>query len=250
MLGVSVRRGGRMALDEVSLQARAGELVVVEGGRGAGKSTLLRIAAALRWPDAGEVWVAGRDVMALQRASLPYVRRNIGYFAPDIPLLPRTTVLENVMLAAAARGAEPKPARELAMGALGRVGALGTALTRVEALSTAERRLCCLARALAGAPPLLVLDDPGGALGASDAGAVLSAVLGAVEMGAAALCASADGAFAAAAVRAGGRRVRLESGRLLPGGGPVGIISARRLGAGPTVDGSEDTIDGRIEVGP
>lgn len=227
ILGVSVRRGEKVALDEVSLQARAGELVIVEGTRGSGKSTLLRIAAALRWPDAGEVWVAGRDVRALQRSSLPYVRRNIGYFAPDIPLLPRTSVLENVMLAAAARGAEPSHARELALRALGRIGALGTATRRVEALSTAERRLCCLARALTGAPPLLVLDDPGGALAANDAGAVLSAMLGAAELGAAVLCSSADASFVAAAVRAGGRRVRLDAGRVLPGGGPVGIIARR-----------------------
>ena len=48
ILGVSVRLGEKMALDEIALQARAGELVVVEGGRGAGKSTLLQIAATLR----------------------------------------------------------------------------------------------------------------------------------------------------------------------------------------------------------
>jgi ABC-type branched-subunit amino acid transport system ATPase component len=132
------------------------------------------------------------------------------------------------MLALGARGAAPARARELAMRVLGRVGALGAATRRVEELSTAEVRLCGLARALAGAPPLLVLDDPSGALAASDTGAVLSAVLGAVEAGAAALCASADGSFVAAAIRAGGRRVRLEAGRVLAGGGPIGVVAGRR----------------------
>ncbi|HEX3697699.1 MAG TPA: ATP-binding cassette domain-containing protein [Polyangia bacterium] len=228
ILGVSVRMGEAMVLDEVALQARAGELVVVEGGRGAGKTTLLQVAATLRWPDAGEVWVAGRDVLALQRASLPYVRRNVGYFSAGVPLLQGMTALENVMLALGARGADPARARELGMRALGRVGALGAATRRVESLSTAECRLCGVARALAGAPSLILLDDPSAGLAASDTGAVLSALLGAVEAGAAALCVSADGSFVAAAVRAGARRVRLEAGRVLVGGGPVGVVGTRR----------------------
>ncbi len=228
ILGLSVRLGDKMALDEVALQARAGELVVVEGGRGAGKSTLLDVAATLRFPDAGEVWVAGRDVTALQRASLPYVRRNVGYFSARLPLLAGLTALENVMLALAARGADPAQARELGLRALGRVGAVGTATRRVETLSAAEQRLCGIARAMAGAPSLILLDEPSAGLAPSDAGAVLSALLGAVEAGAAALCASADGSFAAAACRAGGRRVRLETGRVLPGGGPVGVVGGRR----------------------
>lgn len=221
-----------MALDEVALQARAGELVVVEGGRGAGKTTLLQVAATLRFPDAGEVWVAGRDVTALQRGSLPYVRRNVGYFSAGLPLLGGLTAQENVMLALAARGADPARARELALRALGRVGVVGVATRRVETLSAAEQRLAGVARALAGAPSLILLDEPSAGLSPSDAGAVLSALLGAVEAGAAALCATADGSFAAAAHRAGGRRVRLEAGRILAGGGPVGVVGGRRSDSG------------------
>jgi ABC-type ATPase involved in cell division len=228
MLGVSLRVGGRMALDGVSLQVRGGELVVVEGARAAGKSLLARVAAAQRGPDGGELWIAGRDVTALQRSSLPYVRRNVGFFSGDVPLLPRMTALENVMLAVAARGFGPRPARDLALRALGRVGAASAATRRTDVMSASEARLVALARALAGAPPLLVIDEPSAGMAASDAGGVLSAILGAVEAGGAALCTTADAAFASAAVRAGGRRVRLEGGRLLPGGGPVGVIHTRR----------------------
>ncbi|HVU50395.1 MAG TPA: ATP-binding cassette domain-containing protein, partial [Polyangia bacterium] len=127
LLGVSLRVGGRMVLDEVSLQVRAGELVVVEGQRASGKSSLARVAAVLRRPDAGEVWIGERDVAALQEASLPFVRRNIGYSSAELPLLPRLSVLENVMLAAGARGFEPAQARELALRALGRAGVVGLA---------------------------------------------------------------------------------------------------------------------------
>jgi ABC-type ATPase involved in cell division len=226
LLGVSLRVAGRAVLDEVSLQVRAGELVVVEGQRASGKSSLARVAAVLRRPDAGEVWIGERDVAPLQDASLPYVRRNVGFFSGDLPLLPRFSALENVMLAAGARGFEPAQARELALRALGRVGVVGAATRAPGGLSAAERRLVALARALAGAPPLLVLDDPSAELPASDAGAVLSAILGVVEVGGAALCTSPDGAFAEAVVRAGGRRVRLVGGRVLAGGGPIGIVGA------------------------
>src|SRR5450432_5365 len=164
-----------MVLDEISLQVRAGELVVVEGLRASGKSSLARVAAVLRRPDVGEVWIGERDVATLQDASLPYVRRNIGFDTHDLPLLPRLSALENVMLAAGARGFEPAQARELAVRALGRVGVVGAATRATRELSTAERRLVAVARALAGAPPLLVLDDPSATLGAGDAGAVLSA---------------------------------------------------------------------------
>jgi len=225
-----------MVLDEISLQVRAGELVVVEGQRASGKSSLARVAAVLRRPDAGEVWIGERDVAPLQDTSLPFVRRNIGYYSGDLPLLPRFSVLENVMVAAAARGFEPAQARELALRALGRVGVVGAATRAPASLSTAERRLVALARALAGAPPLVIVDDPSAHLAASDAGAVLSAILGVVEVGGAALCTSPDGAFAEAVVRAGGRRVRLEGGRVLAGGGPIGIVGAvARRPAAPVV---------------
>ena len=222
-----------MVLDEISLQVRAGELVVVEGHRAAGKTSLARVAAVLRRPDVGEVWIGEKDVTTLQDASLPYVRRNIGFFSADVPLLPRVTALENVMLAAGARGFEPAQARELAVRALGRVGIVGAATRAPETLSAAERRLVALARALAGAPPLLVIDDPSAGLAANDAGAVLSAILGVVEVGGAALCTSPDGAFATAVVRAGGRRVRLEGGRVLAGGGPIGVVASRRAPGEP-----------------
>jgi ABC-type ATPase involved in cell division len=215
-----------MVLDEISLQVRAGELVVVEGARASGKSSLARVAAVLRRPDAGEVWIGERDVTTLQDTSLPYVRRNIGMYALDLPLLADRSALENVMLAAGARGFEPAQARELAVRALGRVGVVGAATRAPAVMSVAEQRLVALARALAGAPPLLVLDDPSANLCAGDAGAVLSAILGVVEVGGAALCTSPDGAFATAVVRAGGRRVRLEGGRVLAGGGPIGVVGA------------------------
>ena len=228
VIGVSLCRRGQTVLDQVSLQARVGELVVVEGERGAGKSTLLEIAAALRRPDQGEVWIADRDLTGLQRASLPYVRRNVGYAGAAVPLLRELTLGDNLDLALAARGHAPRPARAQGARALARLGLDSLAGRTVTALSDGERRLVALARALAGAPSLLVVDDPSSFLAAGDVEMVLSALLAAGQAGAAVLCASSDAAFVGAAARAGARRLRLEAGRVLAGGGPVGAPGARR----------------------
>lgn len=230
LVGVTSRVGGRVVLDEVTLHARAGELTLVEAGRAAGKTTLLRVVAGLRRPDAGEVWIGDRDIARLQRSSLPFVRRNVGYLPPvgQPALLARETLIENVMLALGVRGLEPAPAREVARKALERFGLEGCAGRTPEEMSAGERRLAALARAIAGAPAVLVLDDPAVGLGPVDVGTALSALLGAAEAGAAVLCASPEGAFVTAAARAGGRRVRLEGGRVVGGARPVAVGAAPR----------------------
>ena len=232
-IGVSFSREGRPVLVDLSLQVGAGDVVVIEGGRGAGKSTLLEIAAALRRPDGGELWIADRDVTGLQRGSLPYVRRNVGYAGGDVGLILDASATENVMLALAARGHRPVTARALAARALGRLGLDGLADRRVGTLSVAERRLVALSRALAGSPPLLVVDDPSAALAPSDVEAVLSVLFAVSAAGTSVLCASADAGFAGAAARAGARRVRLERGRLVTGA--VATVLPPSVRAAPAV---------------
>ncbi len=228
LVAVTLRRGGALVLDALTVEARAGEILVIEGSRGAGKTQLLEIAAARRRPDAGEVWIAAHDVMALQRDSLPFVRRNIGFGAAQPAFLQGASVLENVMLSLAARGEPVAWAREAAVRALGKVGIVGLGSADPGTLSNGARRLAGIARALAGVPPLVVIDDPSASLSAADSGAVLSALCGAVESGAAVVCASADGAFVAAATGAGARRLRLDAGRLVAGAGTLVALPGRR----------------------
>lgn len=228
LISVTLRNGDRHALDGVTLEARAGEVLVLEGGRGAGKTTLLQVAAARRRPDEGEVWIADHEVSRLQRDSLPFVRRNIGLADAQPHFLSGQTVLDNVMLPLGARAEPLQWAREAALRALGKVGVVGLATVVADRLSGAERRLVGLARALAGAPPLCLIDDPSGSLAPSDTGAVLSALQSTAESGAAVVCASSDAAFVAAATRLGARRVRLESGRVQPGAGAMTVVSGWR----------------------
>ncbi len=226
LVSVSRRVGERLVLDDVTLRASAGELTLIEASRGAGKTSLLRIVAGLDRADAGEVWIGDRDVARLQRASLPYVRRNVGYLPPDGGLIGGETAIENVMLAFAVRGAQPpEPARLFAWDVLKRLGASACAEWNAERLSSGERRLVALARALAGRPPVLVLDDPSAALGPADEGTVLSTLLDVAAAGACVVVGSSDAAFVSAAVRAGGRRIRLEAGRVEGGATLVAIAS-------------------------
>ena len=203
---------------------------MVEGGRGAGKTTLLEVAAAWRRPDSGEVWLGGHDVVGLQLQSLPFVRRNIGFVEAVPRLLSGISVLDNVMLPLGARGEPIAFAREAALRALGKVGGMGLAASDVTTLSGAACRLVAVARAIAAAPPLLLLDEPSGSLSPPDIGALLSVLMGAAEHGAAVICASADASFVSAAAAAGARRYRLDNGRLSSTSGPLGLVGARRSG--------------------
>jgi ABC-type ATPase involved in cell division len=224
--GVRLQRAGTLVLAHATLAVSAGELVVVTGARGAGKSSLLAVAAAGLRPQAGAVWIGERNVMDLQAASRPFVRRNIGYLPSEPPLVSDESALENVMLALAVRGAPPAEAEAAGREALERLALAPLAERAVEALSSPERRLVALARALAGAPALLVLDEPSAGLDHEDRGRVLEALGEARAAGAAVLCATSDAALALGLAEGGGREVRLEAGRLVGGAPAISLVGA------------------------
>jgi ABC-type multidrug transport system ATPase subunit len=220
--GVTVQRAGgepQPVLDNLNLVIDGGELVAVTGLRGAGKSTLLAVAAGTLRPRQGEVAIAGRNLGSLQAGLLPYVRRNIGYLPAEPPLVRDETVLENVMLVLGARGVAPGAAEAQARTALGDLDIEAMAERPVAALSLPERRLCALARALAGNPPVLVLDDPVAGLDERDRTRLVTALGRARQAGAAVLLATSDIAWTIALASAGARCLQLVDGRL-EGEGP------------------------------
>jgi predicted ABC-type transport system involved in lysophospholipase L1 biosynthesis ATPase subunit len=161
---VSFRRGrdrGHLpVLVDVSLELSQGEIVAVVGSRAEGKTTLLEVAAGIRPPDRGQVWLGGLELSALceeERAGLlgrdiRWVRRGGTGLSLD--------VLDYVGLPlAVGRGRPGGEATRLALGALERVGAAGCAGLRWEDLSNWERVLVAFARGIVGSPQLLVVDD-------------------------------------------------------------------------------------------
>ena len=160
---VSKRYGSVLALDNVSLDVRRGESVVLVGESGSGKTTLLRCFNRLVDPDAGRILVEETNAAALDPIAL---RRRVGYVPQDGGLLPHWRVQRNVELVPWLRGVEN--ARELASEALQLVGLDPDVFAErwPRELSGGQRQRVAVARALAVKPDIILLDEPFGALDA------------------------------------------------------------------------------------
>ena len=137
--GIGCERHGVGVLDGVTFGVPSREMVVIEGVPASGKSTLLEVAAMVRLPERGAVWFAGRNTTALQAASLPFVRRNIGYYVADALLVEEDSALANVAAALAVRGEPLAVAEAGAREALALVQASDLALRPVASLSSGQK---------------------------------------------------------------------------------------------------------------
>jgi osmoprotectant transport system ATP-binding protein len=160
---VSKRYGLVLALDNVSLDVRRGESVVLVGESGSGKTTLLRCFNRLVDPDAGRILIEETNASALDPIAL---RRRVGYVPQDGGLLPHWRVQRNVELVPWLRGVENAP--ELASEALQLVGLDPAVFAErwPRELSGGQRQRVAVARALAVKPDIILLDEPFGALDA------------------------------------------------------------------------------------
>jgi branched-chain amino acid transport system ATP-binding protein len=156
VIDVSVRFGGRMALQEVSLEAEAGTITGLIGPNGAGKTTLFNVVCGLQPPTSGEVRIAGADVTKL--APFKRARRGLARTFQRLEPFGLLTVRENVRLAADV-AKRPNP-DEVADGLLERLRIANLADQRADRLPTGQARVLELARALATDPKVLLLDEP------------------------------------------------------------------------------------------
>jgi iron(III) transport system ATP-binding protein len=151
------RSGQPAAIDSVSLTVSRGEILALLGPSGSGKSTLLRLIAGFELPDAGSVAIDGR-VVAAARVAVPPERRGVGIVFQDYALFPHLTVEANVAfgLHALDRGRR----RERVASFLALVGLPALARRYPHELSGGQQQLVALARALAPAPAVVLLDEP------------------------------------------------------------------------------------------
>jgi putative ABC transport system ATP-binding protein len=160
-------RGARevVALQDVSLDVRAGESVAVTGPSGSGKSTLLSILGCLDTPTRGTFALDGQDVSALDDRALSRVRnRHIGFVFQSFHLIPQLTVAENVETPLLYSPLPVARWRERALLCLGKVGLLHRADHRPAELSGGEAQRAAIARALVCDPDVLLADEPTGNL--------------------------------------------------------------------------------------
>ena len=146
-----------LVLRDVSLELYPGELTAVWGLRRSGRSTLLRVAAGIEPPDSGVVRFAGRDLAARGGEALG---GGIGYCQRSFRSAEGRTVLDELMVGQLARGVLPPAARSRAWQALERADAAHCATHGLGELDSAEAVRVMIARALALAPSLLVIDEP------------------------------------------------------------------------------------------
>jgi iron(III) transport system ATP-binding protein len=154
---VSRRFGDRLVLDDVTFEVKEAEVVCLLGPSGCGKSTLLRIAAGIEEPSAGAVLIDNR-VVASPSGSVPPEKRGIGLMFQDYALFPHLTVVENVMFGL--RGLAKGEQRNIAIGALTRLGLGHVAENHPHQLSGGEQQRAALARALVPRPRVLLMDEP------------------------------------------------------------------------------------------
>ncbi|SVD82982.1 uncharacterized protein METZ01_LOCUS435836, partial [marine metagenome] len=157
--GLSVAFDGVPVLTGVDLTVDPGELVVLLGPSGCGKSTLLRTVAGLEQPVAGGVWWDGVDL-----ARMPTHERGFGLVFQDHALFGHRDVAGNVDFGLRVVGMSPDQRAHRVARALALVGLDGFEGRRVDTLSGGEAQRVALARSLAAAPRLLMLDEPLGSL--------------------------------------------------------------------------------------
>ena len=158
--------GGRTyAVQGIDLEVADGETLVLLGSSGSGKSTLLRLVNRLIEPSSGAVFVSGEDVTSLPSRQL---RRRIGYVFQGIGLFPHLTASENVGIVARLEGRSRAAQQESARKLLDLVGLdAGQFGARYpDELSGGQQQRVGVARALAGDPDYLLMDEPFGALDA------------------------------------------------------------------------------------
>lgn len=200
------------ALDGVSLDIEKGEFVAVVGQSGSGKSTMMNVLGCLDIPTRGTYRLDGVDVRELSDKELSRIRnKQIGFIFQQYNLIQNLTVLENVELPLIYQGIDPIDRRELAMQALARVGLADRAQHKPTQMSGGQQQRVAIARAISTRPPIIMADEPTGALDSRTGHEVLGFLRQLNKEGSTVILITHDNGIAATARRI----VRIADGRII-----------------------------------
>ena len=200
------------ALDGVSLTIEKGEFVAIVGQSGSGKSTMMNVLGCLDIPTRGDYHLNGVDVRELSDRELSAIRnKEIGFIFQQYNLIQNLTVLENVELPLIYQGVGLDDRREMAMEALERVGLAGRVKHKPTEMSGGQQQRVAIARAIATHPPIIMADEPTGALDSKTGLEVLGFLRELNKEGTTVILITHDNSIAATARRV----VRLTDGKIV-----------------------------------
>ncbi len=220
---ISKTLGGKLILDDVSLDLHKGELKVLIGPSGGGKSTLLQCIHYLIRPDRGDVVLEGRSAAEMGRRNICAFRQEIGMIFQDFNLFDHLTAENNVAMALRKVKNQPKDqALARAREELARVGLADKAALYPAQLSGGQKQRVSIARALAMDPKVMLLDEPTSALDPELIGEVLNVIADLAKNGMTMLMATHQIGFARHLTS---EIVFMEAGRIVEAGSPATLLA-------------------------
>ena len=200
------------ALADVSLEIDRREFVAIIGQSGSGKSTLMNILGCLDVPTYGEYYLDGQLASEMSDAQLSKIRnREVGFVFQGFNLIPALTALENVELPLAYQGVLGSKRREMAMEALERVGLAERYDHKPSQMSGGQQQRVAIARAISTRAPIIMADEPTGALDSKTGRHVLEILHGLHDEGTTVILITHDNKIAATAERI----VRISDGKIV-----------------------------------
>ena len=200
------------ALDGVTLSIDRGEFVAIVGQSGSGKSTMMNVLGCLDIPTRGDYFLDGTNVRELTDKELSHIRnRQIGFIFQQYNLIQNLNVLENVELPLIYQGMNADDRHDMAMEALGRVGLANRVKHKPTEMSGGQQQRVAIARAIATHPPIIMADEPAGALGSHTGHEVLQFLQQLNREGTTVILITHDNGIAATARRI----VRLQDGKIV-----------------------------------
>ncbi len=213
-----------VVLEDINLEINTGDVVGIIGPSGTGKSTLLRCINRLELPEAGVIYMDGKEIAISRKKckDLNYIRQNTGMVFQKFNLFEKKTALENVMEGLiVVKKMKREEAEKIARTELEKVGMAAWANHYPKHLSGGQQQRVAIARALAMRPQLLLLDEPTSALDPELVGEVLEVIRGIAAEGFTMLLVSHEMNFVK---KVSNRVIFMEKGHIVEDGTPAEIF--------------------------